>query len=168
VPVIVKETGFGIVPSLVRELLGAGAAYVDLAGAGGTNWVTVESYRVPREERLAAAEFADWGVPTVLILAAGLTGRDRLLASGGIRNGMDAAKAVALGAACAGMALPVIRAVVAGGAEAVVKLYRRMERTLRVVMLMTGSRTTAELRRGTVWLDPGLAASAESFLRASM
>lgn len=168
VPVIVKETGFGIVPSLVRELLGAGAAYVDLAGAGGTNWVTVESYRVPREERLVAAEFADWGVPTALLLAACRTGRDRLLASGGIRSGMDAAKAVALGAVCAGMALPVIRAVVAGGAEAVVKLYRRLERTLRIVMLMTGSRTTAELRRGTVWLDPTLTASVESFLRASM
>ena len=61
---------------------------------------------------------------------------------------MDAAKAIAMGAALAGMALPVIRAVVSGGAEAVVKLYRRLEMTLRIVMLMTGSRTTADLRRG--------------------
>ena len=168
VPVIVKETGFGIVPSLVRELLGAGAAYVDLAGAGGTNWVTVESHRVSAEDRLVAAEFANWGVPTALLLAACRTGRDRLLASGGIRSGLDAAKAVAMGAVLAGMALPVIRAVAGGGAEAVVRLYRRMEKTLRIVMLMTGSRTTSDLRRGTVWLDPGLAASVESFLRASI
>jgi isopentenyl-diphosphate Delta-isomerase len=167
VPIIVKETGFGIVPSLVRELLRIGAAYVDLAGAGGTNWVTVESYRVTRDERRVAEEFADWGVPTALLLAACRTGRDRLLASGGIRTGLDAAKAIAMGAALAGMALPVIRAVVDGGAEAVVKLYRRLEKTLRVVMLMTGSRTIADLRRGTVWLDPGLTASVESFLRAS-
>ena len=167
VPVIVKETGFGIVPSLVRELLRFGVAYVDLAGAGGTNWVTVESYRVPREDRRIAREFADWGVPTALLLAACRTSRDRLLASGGIRSGMDAAKAIAMGAALAGMALPVIRAVVEGGTEAVVKLYRRLERTLRIVMLMTGSRTTSDLRRGTVWLDPGLSASVESFLRAS-
>lgn len=167
VPVIVKETGFGIVPSLVRELLRVGAAYVDLAGAGGTNWVTVESYRASREDRLVAAEFADWGVPTALLLAACRTGRDRLLASGGIRSGLDAAKAVAMGAALAGMALPVIRAVVGGGAGAVVKLFRGLEKTLRVVMMMTGSRTTSDLRRGTVWLDPALAVSVESFLRAS-
>jgi len=166
-PVIVKETGFGIVPSLVRELLRAGAAYVDLAGAGGTNWVTVESYRASREDRRIAAEFADWGVPTALLLAACRTGRDRLLASGGIRSGMDAAKAVAMGAALAGMALPVIRAVATGGAEAVVKLYRRMEKTLRIAMLMTGSRTIVDLRRGTVWLDPVLSAAVELFLRVS-
>jgi len=107
-------------------------------------------------------------VPTALLLAACRTGRDCLLASGGIRSGMDAAKAVAMGAVLAGMALPVIRAVVGGGAEDVVKLYRRMEKTLRIVMLMTGSRTTSDLRRGTVWLDPGLTASVESFLRTSM
>ena len=166
-PVIVKETGFGIVPSLVRELLRIGVAYVDLAGAGGTNWVTVESYRVPQEQRRVAQEFADWGVPTALLLAGCRTSRDRLLASGGIRGGMDAAKAIAMGAVLAGMALPVIRAVVSGGAEAVVKLYRRLEKTLRIVMLMTGSRTTADLRRGTVWLDPALSSSVESFLRSS-
>ena len=166
-PVIVKETGFGIVPPLVRELLRAGAAYVDLAGAGGTNWITVESYRLSTEERAAAAEFADWGVPTAVLLAACRTGRDRVLASGGIRSGMDAAKAVAMGAALAGMALPAIRAVTAGGTEAVVKMFRRLEKTLRTVMLLTGSRTTADLRRGTVWLEPAFAASVESFERAA-
>jgi isopentenyl-diphosphate delta-isomerase type 2 len=166
-PVIVKETGFGIVPSLVRELLRAGAAYVDLAGAGGTNWITVESFRLPAEERAAAAEFADWGVPTAVLLAACRTGRDRVLASGGIRSGMDAAKAVAMGAALAGMALPAIRAVTSGGTEGVLKLYRRMEKTLRAVMLLTGSRTTADLRRGTVWLEPSFTASVESFERAA-
>jgi isopentenyl-diphosphate delta-isomerase type 2 len=166
-PVIVKETGFGIVPSLVRELLRAGAAYVDLAGAGGTNWITVESYRLSAEERAAAAEFADWGVPTAVLLAACRTGRDRVLASGGIRSGMDAAKGVAMGAALAGLALPAIRAVTAGGTEGVVTMFRRMEKTLRAVMLLTGSRTVAELRRGTVWLEPALAASVESFERAA-
>ncbi len=167
VPVIVKETGFGILPSLVRELLRAGAAYVDLAGAGGTNWITVESYRLPMEERAAAAEFADWGLPTAVLLAACRTGRDRVLASGGIRSGMDSAKAVAMGAALAGMALPAIRAVTAGGANGVVELFRQQEKTLRTVMLLTGSRTLAELRRGTVWLQPALAAAVESFERAA-
>ena len=166
-PVIVKETGFGIVPSLVRELLRAGAAYVDLAGAGGTNWITVESFRLSDEEREGAAEFADWGIPTAMLLAACRTSRDRVLASGGIRSGMDAAKALAMGAALAGMALPAIRAVTSGGTESVVKLYRRLERTLRAVMLLTGSRTTSDLRRGVVWLEPPLAARVESFERAA-
>jgi isopentenyl-diphosphate Delta-isomerase len=166
-PVIVKETGFGIVPSLVRELLRAGAAYVDLAGSGGTNWITVESYRLSKEERAAAAEFKDWGVPTAVLLAACRTGRDRVLASGGIRTGMDAAKAVAMGAVLAGMALPAIRAVTSGGSEAVVKVFRRMEKTLRAVMLLTGSRTMADLRRGTTWLDPALLAAVDSFEHSS-
>jgi isopentenyl-diphosphate delta-isomerase type 2 len=162
-PVIVKETGFGILPSLVRELLRMGVAYVDLAGAGGTNWVTVESYRLPKEQRAAAAEFADWGIPTAVLLAACRTGRDRVLASGGIRSGMDAAKAVAMGAALTGMALPAIRAVTAEGADGVVRLYRALEKTLRTVMLLTGSRTIAELRRGTVWLQPAFVAAVDSF-----
>ncbi len=166
-PVIVKETGFGIRPGLVRELLDAGAAYVDLAGAGGTNWVTVESYRVPDEERLAAAEFADWGTATAVLLAACGPARERLLASGGIRSGMDAAKAIAMGAALAGMALPAIREAVHGGAEAVVKLFRRMEKSLRTVMLLTGSRSLADLRRGVLWEEPGFTATVQAYGRAS-
>jgi isopentenyl-diphosphate Delta-isomerase len=154
VPVILKETGFGILPRRARELLKIGAAYVDLAGAGGTNWITVESYRLSREEQEAAEEFRGWGIPTAVLLAAFGGDQTRLLASGGIRTGMDAAKALALGAEMAGLALPAIRAVADGGAEAVVKLFRRMERTLRTVMMLTGSRSVADLRRGTVWWEP--------------
>ncbi len=156
VPVIVKETGFGILPSLARELLEAGAAYVDLAGAGGTNWITVEAYRLPESEQGPAAEFADWGLPTAALLAAMSGSTDRLLASGGLRTGLDAAKALALGARLAGMALPFIRRVVEGGAEAVVRTIRGLERALRAAMVLTGSRNLEELRRGVVWLDPDL------------
>jgi len=165
-PVIVKETGFGIGPGLARELLDAGVAYVDLAGAGGTNWITVESFRLPEEERPAAAEFADWGLPTAVLLASFGGSQDRLLASGGLKTGMDAAKSLALGAELAGLALPVIRAVVAGGAEAVVRLFRGLERTLRAIMVMTGSRNLADLRRGTTWLEPSFAAAVQSFSRS--
>ncbi len=165
-PVIVKETGFGILPRRARELRAAGAAYVDIAGAGGTNWISVESYRLPEEERADAEEFRDWGMPTAALLAAFRGGQERLLASGGIHTGMDAAKSLALGAELAGFALPVIRAVVGGGSAAVVELFRRMERTLRKVMILTGSRTIADLRRGTVWLEPGLQAIAQSIAEA--
>jgi isopentenyl-diphosphate delta-isomerase type 2 len=166
VPVIVKETGFGIRPGLVRELLEAGAAYVDLAGSGGTNWISVESYRLGEEEKGAADEFADWGIPTALLLAASASLRGRVIASGGIRTGMDAAKAIAMGAELAGLALPVIRAMSSAGVEGVVGLFRRLERTLRAVMLLTSSRTLADLRRGTVWLEPSFAAAVDAFARA--
>ena len=167
VPVIVKETGFGIGPGLVRDLLRAGAAYVDLAGAGGTNWISVESYRLPEEERGAAAEFADWGIPTAVLLAA-LEPRDpRIIASGGMRGGMDAARALAMGASLVGFALPVIRAVVDGGAEAVIRWFRTLEKTLRTVMMLTGSRTVADLRRGVTWREPGFQARVDAFLAAT-
>jgi isopentenyl-diphosphate delta-isomerase type 2 len=169
VPVIVKETGFGILPSLACELLDAGAAYVDLAGAGGTNWIRVESYRLSGAERAAAEEFADWGLPTAVLLGA-LQGTKpaagRVLASGGLRSGLDAAKAVALGAQLAGMALPFIRAVCTGGAEAVIELVRRLELSFRSAMLLTGSRTLNDLRRGVLWAEPGFTSAVEA-LRAA-
>lgn len=165
IPVIVKETGFGIRPALARRLLDLGAAYVDLAGAGGTNWISVESYRLDDAERRVASEFADWGMPTALLLAAFGGRQDRLLASGGIRTGMDAAKALAMGAELAGLALPAVREVVSGGAEAVVRMFRRMERTLRAVMMLTGCRTVADLRAGATWMEPGFAEAAAAFAR---
>ncbi len=165
VPVIVKETGFGILPSLVRELLDAGAAYVDLAGAGGTNWIRVEAYRLGGDERAAAEEFTDWGLPTAVLLGA-LQGTERVLASGGLRGGLDAAKAVALGAHLAGMALPFIREVCAGGAEAVIRLVRRLEMSFRSAMLLTGSRTLKDLRRGVLWAEPAFTSAVEA-LRAA-
>jgi len=166
VPVIVKETGFGISPHLARELLASGAAYVDLAGAGGTNWILVESYRLPDDEQSTAAEFADWGIPTAVLLAAFGGTQIRLLASGGVRGGVDASKALAMGAHLVGFALPVIREVVAGGADAVVGFFQKLEKTLRAAMLLTGSRDVAALRRAATWREPAFDAQLDSFLRA--
>ena len=165
-PVIVKETGFGIAPNLVRELLNAGVAYVDLAGAGGTNWILVESYRLSETESAAASQFADWGIPTAVLLAAFGGTQIRLLASGGIRGGMDGAKAMAMGAQMAGFALPVIREVVAGGADAVTRFFQRQEKTLRSVMLLTGSKDIASLRRAAIWREPTFNAQVDAFLNA--
>jgi len=151
VPVIVKETGFGIDPRLLRRLLNAGVAYVDLAGSGGTNWVQVEAYRSTAQERAAAEEFQHWGFRTGILLGALEPLPDtagRVLASGGLRTGLDMAKAVALGAHAAGYALPFIRAVHAGGAEQAVELIGRYHKVLRTVMLLSGCRSIAELRNG--------------------
>lgn len=157
-PIIVKETGFGIRPARVRQLLAMGATAVDLAGAGGTNWITVEAYRLPEGERAAAAELGDWGLPTALILAA-LGGKTPgVLASGGVRTGLDVAKSLALGAEMAGLALPFARRVVAGGAQAVEAFIDQLEQVLRAVMVLTGSRTLGELRSGKLMMSPDFTA----------
>jgi len=162
-PVIVKETGFGIRPGLARELLDAGAAYVDLAGSGGTNWVSVESYRREEDDREAAEELRDWGIPTALLVAASRELGGRVIASGGMRSGLDAAKAAALGAEMVGFALPVIRAVRAGGVDAVIRLFHSFETSFRAAMVLTGSKTIDELRRGTVWMEPAFSARVSAF-----
>jgi isopentenyl-diphosphate delta-isomerase type 2 len=165
-PIVVKETGFGIRPARVRQLLAMGASCVDLAGAGGTNWITVEAYRLPEKERAAAAELSDWGLPTALILAALGGDTPRVLASGGVRTGLDVAKSLALGAEAAGLALPLARRVVAGGAKAVVAYLDELEQVLRAVMVLTGSRNLAELRRGRLWFSPEFAAAVKALREA--
>ena len=171
-PVIIKETGCGMDPSTVRRLLGFGAAYVDLAGSGGTNWVTVESYRLGERERRGASEFDSWGIPTGLTLAAlaqdarpGALGR--VIGSGGLRSGMDVARVLAFGCALAGLALPFARAVVSRGADGVLEEIEQLGGTLRRVMLLTGSPDLGSLARDKIWLDPWLRSAAEALNRSS-
>ncbi|NBB90931.1 MAG: type 2 isopentenyl-diphosphate Delta-isomerase [Spirochaetes bacterium] len=155
VPVIVKETGFGIHPGEVTRLLNAGVSYVNLAGSGGTNWVTVEAYRLDGTMQAAADEFASWGTPTAPLLAAVGRREGRIIASGGLRSGMDVAKATAMGAELSGLALPFIRAVVSQGVEGVVEVTQKLRKTLETVMIMTSSRTLEDLRRVTLLRSPG-------------
>ena len=152
-PVIVKETGFGMAPDEVDWLLKAGAASVDLAGAGGTNWLTVEAYRLDEAGYQSAEALRDWGWPTALLLAAVGHRKGRVLASGGLRSGVDLAKALALGAHAGGFALPVVRAAKEGGSEAVVALLSGYARALKTVMILTSSRTLADLRKAPLDLS---------------
>ena len=154
VPVIVKETGFGIHPAEVERLLEGGVSFVNLAGAGGTNWVSVESYRHDGPLAQSAGDFADWGTPTALLLAAVGRRDGRIIASGGVRNGMDVAKAVALGAEMAGIALPFIRAVVSEGVEGVLKVAEHIRNTLESAMILTSSSSLAELREAHLLRSP--------------
>jgi isopentenyl-diphosphate Delta-isomerase len=146
VPVIVKETGFGIAPSEVESLTQAGATYVDIAGRGGTNWITVEGYRLSGEAAAVADEFGSWGNPTGPTLAALRDYRGTVLASGGIRTGMDVATALALGAESVGMALPFVRAIKSGGVDGGVAFAHRIRQVVRYTMLLSGARTLDELR----------------------
>lgn len=144
-PVIVKETGFGIAPVDVSLLLDAGVSFVNVAGSGGTNWATVEGYRLDETRRPGADALAEWGLPTGPLLAALRDHDGRILASGGIRSGMDVAKSVALGAVAAGTALPFIRAVSQNGVEGGIRLVEQIESVLRTVMVLTGCSNLAEL-----------------------
>lgn len=174
VPVIVKETGFGMRPSEVDHLIEAGVAYVDLAGAGGTNWVRVESYRVSELEAKIARELDDWGVPTALLLVALQFAGDargdkqrsaerrngRIIASGGLRSGLDVAKSLALGAEMTALALPLARAVVAAGADGVVEAVEAIERGLRTAMVLTGCTSLDALRSQSLLIEEKMKAAA--------
>ncbi len=155
-PVVVKEVGWGIAPRDVRRLFDAGVAAVDLAGAGGTSWSEVERHRIeePWRARVAGA-FAGWGIPTArsLIDARHVAPTETLIASGGIRHGLDVAKAFALGADAAGIAGPFLRAA-NESLDAARELARELIETLRIAMFCTGARTPRDLR-GTLLKAPG-------------
>jgi isopentenyl-diphosphate delta-isomerase len=142
-PVVVKEVGFGMDADDVALLRDAGVAAIDVAGAGGTNWALVEGRRQAAAEQVAAA-FADWGVPTADALADARAEAPELplIASGGLRDGVDAAKALALGAAAAGLA----RAFLLGAGEGTASATAAaLVRQLRVAVWAAGAASAADL-----------------------
>ncbi len=146
-PVVAKETGCGVSFETAQKLREAGVRYVDVSGAGGTSWVGVETLRAKGGERDLGDALWDWGIPTAASVAyvrrAGLSA----IATGGIQSGLDVARAIALGAKAAGIARPALVAFYEGGEAAVERLFDRVEAELRAVMLLTGSRTLADLER---------------------
>ena len=149
VPVVAKEVGWGISAADARRLVQAGVAAIDVAGAGGTSWSQVEMHRTadPEAARLAAA-FVGWGIPT-----ADAVRQVRLelptiplIASGGLRSGMDVAKGIALGADVGAMAGPFLKAA-AESPEAVGRAIGNVVAELRLVMFATGSGDLNALRR---------------------
>lgn len=148
VPVIAKSVGSGIAPATAARLVACGVAAIDVAGAGGTSWALVEGKRAddPVRDRIAQA-FGAWGYPTPRATAAlrAALPRTPLVASGGIRDGVHIAKALALGADLAGLALPFLRAAETSEA-AVAGLIDELVTGLRIALFATGSRTVAGLR----------------------
>jgi isopentenyl-diphosphate Delta-isomerase len=165
VPVVVKEVGWGIAPDTVRRLVDAGVAAVDVAGAGGTSWSEVERHRIedPVRARVAAA-FAGWGIPTAeaLRLARAAAPGVPIFASGGVRTGLDVAKAVALGADLVGMARPFLLAAASGGTAAD-DLARELIEVLRVAMFCAGARAIGELQGTPRLLREGAGPPAHQF-----
>jgi isopentenyl-diphosphate delta-isomerase len=147
-PVIVKEVGWGIADDLVARLFDAGVAAVDIAGAGGTSWSEVERHRMSDSMRArVAAAFAGWGIPTTeaLIRARAAAPTGVLIASGGVRNGVDVAKALTLGADSVGIAGPLVRAAAAGD-DALDETVTVILEELRLAMFCVGAARVSELR----------------------
>jgi isopentenyl-diphosphate delta-isomerase len=121
-PLVVKEVGFGLAPEDVAALRDAGVAAVDVAGAGGTNWALIEGRRDPAAAAVASA-FAGWGIPTADALRAARAVAPELpaIASGGLRDGVDVAKCLALGAAACGLARPLLIAAQADRVDAAIE-----------------------------------------------
>jgi isopentenyl-diphosphate delta-isomerase len=148
VPLVVKEVGWGISAATARQLVGAGVSAIDVAGAGGTSWSRVEMYRAPSERRRRlCAQFADWGIPTAEALTSvrSTLPDTPLIASGGLRSGMDLAKVLALGADLGGLAGPFLKAANVS-AQAVADLAGEIADVLRIVMFCLGIARVQDLK----------------------
>ena len=146
-PIIAKETGNGVSREVAARLRAIGIRYADTSGAGGTSWVGVETLRAQGDGRALGEALWDWGVPTAAsvryCVEAGMT----TIATGGIRTGMDVARAIALGASCAGIARNVYQALLEGGSDGARTFLRRVELELRSIMLLCGAKTIEELQQ---------------------
>jgi isopentenyl-diphosphate delta-isomerase len=149
IPVVAKETGCGLSASVARRLSAAGVRHVDVSGAGGTSWVAVEAERAKGDLRALGDRFREWGIPTAASVAlVRESAFQTVFATGGITSGLDVAKAVALGATAAGFARPALQALEReGGKTSAIAFFEQVEAELRTAMLLTGSRTTEDLRR---------------------
>lgn len=148
VPVIGKEVGWGISEETARQLMEAGVSGIDVAGAGGTSWSEVERHRAPTAYlRRVAGAFIDWGIPTSESIQMVQRSAPDLpvIASGGMRDGIDAAKALALGADATAMASPHLKRAV-DGVEAVVEEIEIISHQLRVAMMCVGAGDVAALQ----------------------
>ena len=148
VPVIAKEVGWGISSQAARLLLNAGISAIDVAGAGGTSWTEVEMHRAETDvQRQVASSFVDWGIPTAesIQIVRDLAPHLPIFASGGIRNGVEIAKSIALGAEMAGLAGPFLKAA-ATSQEAVQQVIDRITTEIRISMFAAGARDLKALR----------------------
>ncbi len=148
VPVGVKEVGFGIDGTIAKKLYDAGITYIDVAGAGGTSWSQVEKLRSKDPLKKAAAEaFNNWGIPTKDCI---VSVRDTLpdvpiVSSGGMKTGVDAAKALTIGADVVGFARKLLQAATESD-EAVIQTMDQIELELKMTMLGVGAKTITDLK----------------------
>lgn len=151
-PIIVKEVGAGISGRVAEALLGRGVRFIDVAGAGGTSWAGVEITRSRSQSDPHPLDpLWDCGIPTAECIVEVAQLRQQynftLIASGGIANGFDAAKSIALGADLVGVARPILQLLQHGGETAVDRYLKKWELQLRAAMFISGARTLSDLQR---------------------
>ena len=166
VPVIAKEVGCGISATVARKLADAGVRAIDVAGAGGISWQKVEEHRYldqfSHEERFSSSaldELLNWGIPTAECLTGISAMKERhpeyqpvsVIASGGIRNGLDVAKSIALGADIAASAQSLLKALHSGTIEETIRTWSN---DLRAAMFLTGSATIEQLKDAPIYRKP--------------
>ena len=167
IPLIVKEIGAGISLPVAKRLVEVGVTIIDVAGAGGTSWAGVELLRrskgkgggrnAPKRQDDPGSVFWDWGIPTVDTLRQVCSLKTQVpsltvIASGGVTNGLDMAKAFAFGADLAGSARPMLKLLETGGQKLLLETISTWESQLRGVMFLTGSRTIQQLHQQILML----------------
>ena len=148
VPVIVKEVGWGLSKRTARILVDCGVAGIDVAGAGGTSWSKVEMHRAPNVQfQRLAGSFDSWGIPTANSIhnVKHVSKEVIIIASGGLKDGVDIAKCIALGAKMGGMAGPFLRAATISRNNTI-ELIELTKRQIQVTMFCAGARTLQKLR----------------------
>ncbi len=154
VPVIIKETGAGLSGRVAKMFAEVGVEYFDVSGLGGTSWIIVEKYRSKNDILSKAADtYINWGIPTTLSIIDVVYNVPAayIIASGGIRDGLDVAKALALGANAAALAAPVLRELLNNGKESVKSYLRRIIEELRIAMFLVGVRRPSELWSANIY-----------------
>lgn len=149
VPVIAKEVGWGFSGKTARQLADAGVQAIDVAGAGGTSWSQVEMYRAQTEsQRRLAAAFSDWGIPTAESIQQVKVAAPEviLIASGGLRTGIDVAKSIALGAEIGGLAGPFLKAA-DHSIEKVIQTIHEIKKEMLVCMFAAGVKDIKQLQQ---------------------
>jgi isopentenyl-diphosphate delta-isomerase len=150
VPVVVKETGGGVSEPVAQRLAEVGVAAIDVGGRGGTSFAAIEGTRAAERGDTRGTglgeTFRDWGIPTAASIALAARAGRPVIATGGLRSGLDLARAICLGAASGAMARPMLQALRDGGGPGLDRAIGRIGDELRVAMLLTGSADLAALR----------------------
>lgn len=154
VPVLIKEVGCGMSARTLKRLDGIGVSVIDVSGIGGTHWGRIEGLRAENQSpsSRAALVFKDWGIPTVesLFLAKETCSFSQIWASGGVRNGLDAAKLLAMGASAVGVARPFLEAALISE-EALTQQLDQLEFELKIALFCTGIGELQEMKTKKVW-----------------
>ncbi|MDH5806517.1 MAG: type 2 isopentenyl-diphosphate Delta-isomerase [Candidatus Methanomethylicaceae archaeon] len=151
VPIIIKETGCGISKEVAEKLINVGVSAIDVAGSGGTSWAAVEFYNAKQKGEILKVKIAetlwDWGIPTAMSLCEviSLGSKIKVIASGGIRNGLHIAKSIALGADLVGIARPLLPLAFSSYKEVIEYLENRINE-LRTILVLLGCRNIKELK----------------------